>query len=117
MANSALTLKARVFRSGSWTLAGYGYSQVLRFGSNLILTRLLFPQAFGLMMIVQSISVGITMVTDLGASQSIIRSARGDEPGFVNTAWTVQILQGLLVGILLAVAAPLGPAWFSQPQI
>jgi O-antigen/teichoic acid export membrane protein len=117
MANSGLTLKARVFKSGSWTLGGYAYSQILRFGSNLILTRLLFPQAFGLMMIVQSISIGITMVTDLGASQSIIRSARGDEPGFVNTAWTVQILQGLLVAILLTVAAPLGAAWFSQPQI
>jgi len=117
MATSGLTLKARVFKSGSWTLGSYAYAQILRFISNLILTRLLFPQAFGLMMIVQSISSGITMVTDLGASQSIIRSERGDEPGFVNTAWTVQILQGGLVALLLTVTAPLGAAWFSQPQI
>ncbi len=117
MASSALTLKARVFKSGSWTLAGYGYAQVLRFVSNLILTRLLFPQAFGLMMIVQSISIGVTMITDLGASQSIIRSERGDEPAFVNTAWTVQIVQGLIVFLLLTVTAPLAVAWFKQPEI
>ncbi|MFG0298526.1 MAG: polysaccharide biosynthesis protein, partial [Phycisphaerales bacterium JB047] len=42
-------LRARALRGSGWTLGGFGASQVLRLVSNLILTRLLFPEAFGLM--------------------------------------------------------------------
>ncbi|MET0382174.1 MAG: oligosaccharide flippase family protein [Burkholderiaceae bacterium] len=117
MHNRPQSLKARVLKSGSWTLGGYAFSIGMRFISNIILTHLLFPQAFGLMMIVQSINTGITMVTDLGASQTIIRSPRGDEPRFVNTAWTVQIIQGIGVALLMTVVGPLAAWWFSQPEI
>ena len=43
MSLSTSGLKQRVFRAGGWTAAGYGVGQLLRFGSNIILTRLLFP--------------------------------------------------------------------------
>ena len=38
---------ARAMRSSAWTIFGFVGSQGIRFGSNLILTRLLFPEAFG----------------------------------------------------------------------
>ena len=50
--------KKRAINSGIWVTAGYGLQQVLRLASNLILTRLLFPEAFGLMAIVQTIMTG-----------------------------------------------------------
>ena len=38
-------LMARALRSTSWIVLGYGGSQAIRLASNLILTRLLFPEA------------------------------------------------------------------------
>ncbi len=55
-------LFARVLRSTSWVLIGYGGSQALRLASNLILTRLLFPEAFGLMALVSVVTVGFDAV-------------------------------------------------------
>lgn len=106
------SLKQRVFRAGSWTLFGYGMTQVLRFGSNLILTRLLFPEAFGLMAIVQAVLTGAALLSDVGISQSIVVSARGQEQRYTNTAWTIQVCKGALIAIvLLIVAKPIAAAY------
>jgi hypothetical protein len=37
------SLKKLAIKGTIWTVVGYGGSQAIRFGSNLILTRLLFP--------------------------------------------------------------------------
>jgi hypothetical protein len=63
---------------------------------DLILTRLLFPEAFGLMALVQVFMGGLQMFSDLGVNMSIIQSKRGEDPDFLNTAWTFQILRGLI---------------------
>jgi O-antigen/teichoic acid export membrane protein len=112
-----LGLRQRVFQAGAWTAAGYGASQLLRFGSNLIMTRLLFPEAFGLMAIVQSVLIGVTMLSDMAASQSVIRSRSGANPTFLNTAWTIQILQGTLVSLVLLIGAGPIAAHFGQPML
>jgi hypothetical protein len=49
-----------------WTLGGYGVSQVVRLASSLILARLLFPEAFGLMALVNVFMQGLEMLSDLG---------------------------------------------------
>jgi hypothetical protein len=38
------------------------------------------------------------MFSDFGLNASIIRSSRGDDPVFLQTAWTVQILRGACCG-------------------
>ena len=90
-------LRARALRGSFLTLASIGGSNVLRLVSNLILTRLLFPEAFGLMALVSVFIGGLAMFSDLGVSASIIQNKRGDEPDFLNTAWTMQIGRGVLL--------------------
>ena len=111
------SLRQRVLKAGSWTMAGYGGAQMLRFLSNLVLTRLLFPEAFGLMALMYSILTGINMLTDLGINQSIVRSARGADAGYANTAWTLQIAKGVLVALLMGGAAGWCAEHFRQPQM
>ncbi|MBD2605307.1 oligosaccharide flippase family protein [Scytonema hofmannii FACHB-248] len=91
------TLKKLAIRGAIWTIAGYGTNQVLRFGSNLILTRLLVPEYFGLMAVVNTLRIGIELFSDLGITQSIVNNKRGDEPAFLNTAWTLQIIRGCVL--------------------
>ena len=55
----------RVLRSSSWIGFGTLASQGLRLLGNLILTRLLFPEAFGLMTLVTVFIVGMQMFSDL----------------------------------------------------
>lgn len=102
------SFRTRVMKSGSWTLGGYGVNQAMRLGGNLILTRLLFPEAFGLMAIFQAVIFGVHMLSDVGIGPSIIQEKRGNEPSFLNTAWTVQIVRGLLACVVLcALAIPI----------
>ncbi|WP_306152685.1 oligosaccharide flippase family protein [Roseovarius sp. MMSF_3281] len=87
-------LVARVLRSSSWLVLGYGGSQALRLASNLILARLLFPEAFGLMALVNVVTMGLMMFSDVGIGPAISQNKRGDDPAFLNTAWTIQVIRG-----------------------
>lgn len=113
----ASALQKRAINSGIWVAAGYGMQQILRLGSNLILTRLLFPEAFGLMAIIQTVMMGLIMMSDLGIQPSIVQNERGHETTFLNTAWTLQIIQGLLIFLVVLVSAPYFATFYQQPML
>ena len=92
---SSQSIKAKSVRSSGLTFLSIGGSNGLRLVSNLILTRLLFPEAFGLMALVQVFIAGLNMFSDAGIRTAIIRHTRGDDPDFLNTAWTIQIIRGM----------------------
>ncbi|MGH6890844.1 MAG: oligosaccharide flippase family protein, partial [Dongiaceae bacterium] len=100
-------MKQRVFRAGGWTIAGYGLSRAVRLGSNLVMTRLLVPEMFGVMAIATMVTVILSLLSDIGLHQNIVQSRRGDDPAFLDTAWVVQIVRGgvlWLVALLLSIA-------------
>src|SRR6056297_248650 len=108
---------SRARRSAIWSLAEFGGSQTLRLASNLILTRLLFPEAFGLMALVMVVTVGLSLLSDTGVRPSIIQNARGDDLGFLNTAWTIQVIRGMLLWLMtLALARPVA-ALYDEPLL
>ena len=111
------SLRERVFKAGGVTVAGYAAGQLLRFGSNLILTRLLFPEAFGIVAIMQAVVIGVVMLSDVGVAQSIVRNKEGAEPRFVNTAWTIQIGKGFVMALVLLIAGPLVAKAYGQPMV
>lgn len=90
-------LFVRAIRSSAWTISGFAASQIVRFGSNLILTRLLFPEAFGMMTLVTVALVGLGNFSDMGTSPAISYSPRGDDPDFLDTAWTLHVIRGALL--------------------
>jgi O-antigen/teichoic acid export membrane protein len=104
------SLKGRALKGGVVALGGFGAAQALRLGSNLIMTRLLAPDAFGLMAVVLAIEILIGMLSDLGLDASIVRSKRGTEPAFLATARTMQLARSLFIAlIMLMVAAAIPP--------
>lgn len=92
-------------RAGAWTLGGHATGQFIRLGSNLIMTRLLVPEMFGVMALAVVLMVGMQMLSDLGLRQNIVQSRRGHDPAYINTAWTVQIVRGVLICLLGLLAA------------
>ena len=108
-------MKARFVRSTLWSVASFGFSQLVRFASNLVLAKLLFPEAFGLIAIVLVFMIGLAMLSDVGISQSIQSNKRGDEPDFLDTAWTIQALRGVLLwGCACILAIPIA-AFYKEP--
>jgi len=94
-------LESKALRATFWTVTDYGCSMALRVANSLILTRLLMPESFGLMALVATLVVGVSLMSDFGLGPSVIQSPRGDDPILLNTVWTMQILRG--VGIFLVV--------------
>ncbi|HAC66257.1 MAG TPA: polysaccharide biosynthesis protein [Cyanothece sp. UBA12306] len=94
------SIKTIAIKGTIWTLIAYGGNQTLRLVSNIILTRLLVPELFGLMALVNTFIYGLNLFSDIGIRPSIIRSSRGDDPKFLNTAWTLQVIRG--IGLWLA---------------
>lgn len=109
-------LFARAFRGSMLTAGSYAVTQALRLASNLILTRLLFPEAFGIMALVSVALVGLAMFSDLGLGPAISQSPRGDEPDFLNTVWTLNVARGGLLWLMTcALAWPMAALYQAPP--
>jgi len=111
------SLKALAFRAASWTVGGQALAQGLRLLSNVILARLLFPEAFGLTAIVGVFIYGLIMFSDLGIGPSIVVNRRGEDPEFLNTAWTIQIIRGAIITIGAIMLAWPVAAIYGQPEL
>lgn len=109
------SLRHRAVHSGAWIGAGFAVQKGLQLASNLILTRLLFPEAFGLMALATVFLVGLSMFSDIGLKPAVIRDPRGDEPEFLNTAWTIQVARGALLCVIGAAIAYPVSLIYGQP--
>lgn len=110
-------LKRLAARGALFEMGAFGFAQVLRLGSNLILTRLLFPEAFGLMTTLTVFNAGLVMLSDVGIEQSVIQNEKGSEPKFFNTAWSIQVIRGF--GLYVAAIVLTWPmAWVTaEPEL
>lgn len=99
------------------TLVGYAASQLVRLVGNLILWRLLHPEAFGLMAIVNVFLQGLHMFSDVGIGPSIIQNKRGDEPDYLNTAWTIQAARGFLLFVAASLTAVPIANFYGEPRL
>jgi uncharacterized protein (TIGR03382 family) len=111
------SMAAPAIRGSMWTMGGYAAGQILRLAGNLVLTRLLFPAVFGEMALVFIFIQGLQMFSDVGTGPAIIQNPRGDDPEFLNTAWTIQCLRGVVLWLAAwAIAWPVA-AFYDQPSL
>ena len=88
-----------------WTLGSYGIVTGLRVAQSIVLARLLAPELFGLMLIVNTLRTGIELMSDLGIGQNVVYSKNANDPEFYNTAWTLQLIRGIILWLCLSIAA------------
>ncbi|SIO59870.1 Membrane protein involved in the export of O-antigen and teichoic acid [Rhodovulum sp. ES.010] len=110
-------LAARARRGSVLTVVEFGGANVLRLVSSLILTRILFPDAFGLMALIAVVTGGVAMFSDIGIRASIIRHERGDDPEYFNTAWTLQVIRGVFLSAMIALLAPFAADFYDEPRL
>jgi O-antigen/teichoic acid export membrane protein len=120
--NERISLKKRAVTAGSWVLLNYAAALILRLSSNLILTRLLAPDVFGIMAVASVFQIVVALLADLGIRQAIIQSPNGEKEQFLDTAWTMQAIRGMLIwGACVVAAFALHLAqirgWFTQDNV
>ena len=112
------SIKTSAIRAARWTVLGYTASNAVRFvGTVLVMAHLLPTAAFGIMGIVNIVRRGIEMLSDVGLGPCIIAHPRGCEDAFLQTAWTIQLVRGVLLWMIACVLAGPIAIFYGQPQL
>jgi len=110
------SIKARVLRSGIWVGAGQVGIQLLGIVRSVALARLLTPDVFGLMALAMIVVRTIETFTRPGIAQALIARQKEFEEAAA-TAFTLLVARGLLLSLILAVAAPFVAAFYEAAEL
>ena len=98
---SSRSVQRRILEGTGWLAGWRMISRLIGFGSLLLMTQLLIPADFGLVALASSISASIDVMSQLGVRDALVR-LRDDVEDFYDTAFTFQLVRGVVTGVLLA---------------
>lgn len=108
--------KRALIVGAAWTIGTRWLMRGIGFISTVVMARLLLPADYGIVAMAMLL-VGLTQaVLDFGASTALLRktTVTRDE---VDSAWTLGVIQGALIGLLLLAASPLAVTYFKEPRV
>lgn len=110
------SLSPKVIRSGFWSLGGNWLSRGLGIIKMIILARLLSPIDFGLFGLA-TLSIGVMSVfSETGIESSLIQRDKINKDE-LDTAWTITVIRGLLLFILLFLSSGWFASFFDNPTL
>lgn len=95
----------KAIEAAFFVIIGFGLSQLIRLTGNILVTRLLVPEAFGIIAIARVFFMGLGFFSDIGLDPAIIRSTRAHDTVFLNTAWTLQVIRNGILALLACLIA------------
>ena len=110
-------LRLRAVRGSAWAFGSYFFCNILRFGSNLVLAHVLFPEAFALTALAGILLQALQMFSDVGIEPAIVQHPRGNDPAFLNTAWTIQSLRGVILFLFTVALAWPAAQFYGADQL
>lgn len=105
-------LRARILNAGMWTLTGHVAENLIKLGTSLVMTRLLVPGDFGLIAVALTIPASLAMLSDLGIHSNVIKKTGRLGTDFLRSAWTIQVVRGILLWLIMIGVA--GLFWLPQ---
>jgi lipopolysaccharide exporter len=110
-------LRAKAMRGGTWLGAGSVAEQAVRFARNMILTRLLAPNAFGAMAIVMSCSAIVGTLTDVGQRAAVIQNPRGREQAYLNAGWWMGMGRSICMYAMIFAMGPWVARFYGNTEL
>ena len=110
------SLLVRTARGAGWVMAWRLGMRVLGLVSTLVLVRLIQPADFGIIALATSFMQTIDGMLTLGTEEAVIREATPGR-GFYDTAFTLNLLRGVSVTVLVAALAYPAAGFFSDPRL
>jgi O-antigen/teichoic acid export membrane protein len=109
------SLSEKVVRGGLWVFGLRGLARGMGFVRTIVLARLLSPSDFGLFG-VALLAISMTETFSQTGFQAALVQKKDNIQRYLDTAWTVSLLRGVLLFIILFVTAPLVAEFFKSPQ-
>ena len=109
------SLSQKVIRGGAWVFTLNIVTRGLFFIRTVILARLLLPSDFGLVGIAM-IAISILLAfSGTGFAPALIQKKSGVSD-YLNTAWCVEAVRGIILAFILFLFAPLMAIFFNNPE-
>ena len=116
-AGEGTSLMHRVISSFAWQGFGRISERLMRFGVNIILTRIITAGDFGLFVAIMAPIAAVETFTYLSSGPFIIQNDRGRESGLLRTVLFMNALRGILLCALLLSFAPLVAEYFNRSEM
>ncbi|MFO0822173.1 MAG: oligosaccharide flippase family protein [Gemmataceae bacterium] len=100
-----------------WATATQLVTTVVKFGSTLLLTRLLAPEAYALIGMAMVILTTLEWLSDYGVTPALVRHPRGGEAAWLLAGWRANFKRGLLLSAVAASLAVPMAAFYQQPEL
>jgi O-antigen/teichoic acid export membrane protein len=111
------SLQDRIRQGGGVLTLGSFAENLLRFLRNMILARLLAPDAFGLMATIIATVAASEAFAEVGLTQSIIQNKKGADKEFLNVIWWFSAFRGIILYIIVFFAAPFIADFLNKPEL
>lgn len=99
----------------TWVALLRVFTRALSFGKIAIIARLLSPLQFGLFGIASIVLAFIEIVTETGINVFLIQENEKEVKKYINTAWIVSIVRGVIVFLLIVFSSPFIVFFFNAP--
>ncbi|MBE9593190.1 MAG: lipopolysaccharide biosynthesis protein, partial [Proteobacteria bacterium] len=108
-------ISQRAVRSGFWVFSLRIVQQLFNLGRLVILARILAPHDFGLLGIALLTMATLETFSQTGFHAALIQK-KEDIKSYLDSAWTVLILRGLILFTILYLIAPYAATFFNAPE-
>ena len=109
------SLSKRVVRGGVWVFALRITNRGLGFIRTIILARLLAPSDFGLLGIAMLAIATLETFSQTGFQAALVQKKDNVE-SYLDTAWTVSVIRGIVLFLILFLSAPVIAKFFNSPH-
>lgn len=109
------SLSTKTIRSGIWVAGLRILNRGLGFIRTIILARLLAPEDFGLLGVAILAISTLDVFSQTGFHHALIQRKKNVE-SYLNVAWTVSVIRGIILFIILLFFAPIIATFFNSPQ-
>jgi lipopolysaccharide exporter len=113
--NSTRPLGFHILRGSGWAIAVRWTARLLGLVSTIFLARLLTPTDFGIVAIAMIIVGTIEIFAQTGQGLALIRHVAPTREHY-DSAWTISVLLGLGLGVIIWLAAPVAVFYFHEPR-
>jgi lipopolysaccharide exporter len=113
MANS---LTSKVAKSAGWVFSAKILGRLFDIVKIVVLARLLSPEDFGLFGLVMLIMIMFETFSQTGLKAALVQH-KGNTNEYLDNAWTIQVVRGVIISLILLLVAPLAAWFFNEPRI
>lgn len=114
--NRSGSIYGHMIRGSAWALLMRWGMRSIGIVSIMVLARLLTPEDFGIVAMNAATIGMIHVFSDMGIPMMILRE-KSLTSKLCHTAWTLQLLQGIAIALVLIAVAPLAVRYFGEPRL